>query len=64
MCGKVGGLGCSALRSTPLDEVIRHLNGQKVHIEEGPVERIGAMGTMRSVYVRDSDKNLVEISTY
>jgi catechol 2,3-dioxygenase-like lactoylglutathione lyase family enzyme len=52
------------ITSTPLDEVIRYLNEQKVHLEEGPVERNGAMGKMRSIYVRDPDKNLVEISNY
>jgi catechol 2,3-dioxygenase-like lactoylglutathione lyase family enzyme len=52
------------ITSTPLDEVIRYLNEQKVRIEEGPVERNGAMGKMRSIYVRDPDKNLVKISNY
>ncbi len=52
------------ITSTPLDEVMRQLVEQKVHIEAGPVERNGAMGKMRSIYVRDPDKNLVEISNY
>jgi catechol 2,3-dioxygenase-like lactoylglutathione lyase family enzyme len=50
--------------SAPLEEVVLHLNEQKVHIEEGPVENNGAMGKMRSVYVRDPDKNLIRISNY
>jgi catechol 2,3-dioxygenase-like lactoylglutathione lyase family enzyme len=52
------------ITSTPLDEVILQFKEQKVHIEEGPLERTGAMGKMRSIYVRDPDKNLVEISNY
>ena len=52
------------ITSTPLEEVIRHLAEQKVRIEEGPVERRGAMGKMRSIYVRDPDHNLVEIASY
>jgi catechol 2,3-dioxygenase-like lactoylglutathione lyase family enzyme len=35
-----------------------------VPIEEAPVERTGALGPIRSVYVRDPDANLIEISTY
>jgi catechol 2,3-dioxygenase-like lactoylglutathione lyase family enzyme len=52
------------ITSTPLHEVIRYLNEQKVRIEEGPVEQNGAMGKMRSIYIRDPDKNLLEISNY
>lgn len=50
------------LTTVPLDEVIAHLNAQGVPIEEGPVAKTGAMSPLRSVYVRDPDGNLVEIS--
>ena len=49
---------------TPLDEVIGELANQRVRIEEGPVERTGAVGKLRSVYIRDPDQNLIEISNY
>jgi catechol 2,3-dioxygenase-like lactoylglutathione lyase family enzyme len=35
-----------------------------IPIEEGPVERSGALGAMTSVYIRDPDQNLLELSTY
>jgi catechol 2,3-dioxygenase-like lactoylglutathione lyase family enzyme len=49
---------------TPLDEVVEYLTQLRVHVEEGPVERAGAVGKLRSVYIRDPDHNLVEISNY
>ena len=49
---------------TPLETVLAHLADCGVAIVEGPVERTGATGKMRSVYVRDPDLNLVEISNY
>jgi catechol 2,3-dioxygenase-like lactoylglutathione lyase family enzyme len=48
----------------PLEEVIRHLALLSIRVEEGPVERTGAMGKLLSVYLRDPDRNLVEISNY
>ncbi len=50
------------LTTTSLEDVIAYLTEQKVHIEEGPVERDGAIGKLRSIYLRDPDRNLIEIS--
>lgn len=50
--------------SAPLDQVVAHLNANNVEIEEGPVPRTGATGAINSVYIRDPDENLVEISVY
>jgi catechol 2,3-dioxygenase-like lactoylglutathione lyase family enzyme len=47
-----------------LDVVISELAAHGVPIVEGPVERIGARGPMMSVYIRDPDENLVELSQY
>ncbi len=48
--------------ATPLDRVIAHLETQGVSIIEGPVQRTGATGPIRSVYVRNPDLNLIELS--
>ena len=50
------------LVETPLEEVIAHLEREGVAIIEGPVEKTGATGPLRSVYVRDPDGNLIELS--
>jgi catechol 2,3-dioxygenase-like lactoylglutathione lyase family enzyme len=47
-----------------LDRVIEELVRHDVPIEEGPVDRTGATGPIRSVYFRDPDRNLIEVSTY
>ncbi len=49
---------------TPIAEVVRHLAACGVEIELGPVARAGAAGPIESVYVRDPDGNLVEVSNY
>jgi catechol 2,3-dioxygenase-like lactoylglutathione lyase family enzyme len=46
----------------PLDEVVARLIAQNWPIVEGPVMRTGATQKIRSVYVRDPDLNLIEIS--
>jgi catechol 2,3-dioxygenase-like lactoylglutathione lyase family enzyme len=52
------------IAATPLAEVIRHLDECGVEIIEGPVQRSGAIGSILSVYLRDPDGNLIEISNY
>ena len=48
----------------PLPAVCAELAAHGVAIEEGPVARTGATGAIRSVYIRDPDGNLIEISNY
>ena len=52
------------LTSAAPDEVVAHLKAHGVAIEEGPVPKQGARGTLRSVYCRDPDGSLIEISSY
>ena len=52
------------LTNTPLEDVIEHLHRHEVEIIEGPVKRTGAVGQILSVYFRDPDKNLIEVSNY
>ena len=49
---------------TPIKQVISELNDAQIAIIEGPVERTGARGKILSVYVRDPDLNLIELSNY
>lgn len=57
-----GALDLCFIASIPLEAVIAHLKAQTWPIIEGPVLRTGATGPIRSVYVRDPDLNLIEIS--
>jgi catechol 2,3-dioxygenase-like lactoylglutathione lyase family enzyme len=61
--GTVPGSGNFCLiTDTPMDEVVPHLKRQGIEILDGPGERSGAMGRIRSVYFKDPDGNLVEVS--
>jgi catechol 2,3-dioxygenase-like lactoylglutathione lyase family enzyme len=59
-----GALDLCFIASVPLDRVIERLVQMSVPIIEGPVERTGATRKLRSVYLRDPDYNLIEISEF
>ena len=52
------------IAALPLDQVIAHLDANGIPIDTGPVPRRGALGPLRSIYVRDPDDNLVEVAEY
>jgi catechol 2,3-dioxygenase-like lactoylglutathione lyase family enzyme len=54
---------CFLTKSTP-QQVVDHFKACGVAIEEGPTEKQGAMGAIVSVYCRDPDGNLIEVSSY
>jgi len=59
-----GTLDLCFIAAIPLDAVVKKLKEKNVPILEGPVTKTGALGPMKSVYVRYPDLNLVEISVY
>ena len=59
-----GTLDLCFIAAISLQDVIARLKKEKIGILEGPVVKTGALGRMQSVYVRDPDLNLVEISVY
>jgi catechol 2,3-dioxygenase-like lactoylglutathione lyase family enzyme len=59
-----GALDLCFIADGSLDQVIENLAARNWPIIEGPVNRTGATGKIRSVYVRDPDQNLIEISEY
>ena len=59
-----GSVDVCFVASVPVSEVTAHLNSCGVRLVGGPVKRDGARGSMMSVYFRDPDLNLVEVSNY
>ncbi|HSU23644.1 MAG TPA: VOC family protein [Variovorax sp.] len=57
-----GALDLCFIASVPLDEVVARLAAHGLTVIEGPVARTGAVSKLRSVYLRDPDLNLIEIS--
>jgi catechol 2,3-dioxygenase-like lactoylglutathione lyase family enzyme len=61
---EIGTADLCFITAVPPDEVIGHLHDCGVQILEGPVQKAGALGPILSVYCRDPDGNLIEISSY
>lgn len=59
-----GSLDLCLVVSGDLDEAKHEVEGKGWPVELGPVERYGARGPMRSIYLRDPDGNLVELCSY
>jgi catechol 2,3-dioxygenase-like lactoylglutathione lyase family enzyme len=52
------------ITETPLEQVVAELRSHQVNLETDIVQRTGAVGTIASIYLRDPDGNLLEISHY
>jgi catechol 2,3-dioxygenase-like lactoylglutathione lyase family enzyme len=59
-----GSMDLCFITETPLEAVMAELKAHGVAIAEGPVPKTGALGPMSSVYFRDPDGNLIEVSNY
>ena len=59
-----GSLDICLIASVPLEQLIAHLTQVGIPIELGPVKRTGARWPIRSIYLRDPDRNLVEIAEH
>ncbi|WP_158742103.1 VOC family protein [Acidisphaera sp. L21] len=61
---KAGAIDACFITAVGPEDVVDHLQQCGVAIEAGPVPKTGALGPMQSVYCRDPDGNLIEISSY
>lgn len=63
-CPTPGSADICLITETPLADVLAHLDTVGVPVLEGPIQRTGATGPIVSVYFRDPDSNLIEVSNY
>ena len=59
-----GSIDLCFITTTSLEQAIKHFDSMGVKVVEGPVKRTGAYGVINSVYIKDPDGNLLEISNY
>jgi catechol 2,3-dioxygenase-like lactoylglutathione lyase family enzyme len=59
-----GSMDICFITGTPIMEVLNELKEKNIEIIEGPVKRTGANGPIESIYIRDPDGNLIELSNY
>jgi catechol 2,3-dioxygenase-like lactoylglutathione lyase family enzyme len=59
-----GSIDLCLISETSMEMITKHLEENDVLVIEGPVKRTGAVGPIISVYIRDPDQNLIEISNY
>jgi len=52
------------ITTSPFEQAFAHIRACGIAIEDGPVPRTGSLGPIRSIYFRDPDGNLIEVSTY
>ncbi|MDQ1095229.1 MULTISPECIES: VOC family protein [Chryseobacterium] len=52
------------IAETKIEEVLKELKEKNIEVLEGIVDRTGALGKIRSIYFRDPDFNLIEVSNY
>jgi len=59
-----GSVDICLITETQISDVLAQLKACNVAVEQGPIARTGAKGSINSVYFRDPDSNLIEISNY